>query len=156
MKIVWDFLYDLVLALWIGGMTVFTFIVTPVVFKSFARDTAGEIVGRLFPSYFLYMLILSFAALVFFLFISFSVSSPRHTFSFILIVSAILINLFVVYRPHPEARNLKQEIRSFEPVPADSPLRKEFARLHAISATLNLIVLADGVVLLVIGTGLKR
>lgn len=153
---VWGFLYNLVLALWIGGMTVFTFIVTPMIFKSFGRDTAGEIVGRLFPPYFLYILILSFAALVFSLFISFSVSSPRHKFSFILVVAAILINLFVAYRLHPEARNLKQEIRSFETVPEDSPLRKEFARLHAISAALNLIVLADGVVLLLVGTGLKR
>lgn len=39
---------------------------------------------------------------------------------------------------------------------ADSPLRKEFARLHAMSAALNLIVLADGVALLLIGTGLRN
>jgi uncharacterized membrane protein len=59
---VWSFLYNLVLSLWIGGMSVFTFIVTPAIFKSFGRDMAGEIVGKLFPGYFLSVLILSFAA----------------------------------------------------------------------------------------------
>jgi uncharacterized membrane protein len=62
MKMAWSFLYNLVLSLWIGGMSVFTFIVTPAIFKSFGRDMAGEIVGKLFPGYFLSVLILSFAA----------------------------------------------------------------------------------------------
>ena len=42
-------LYDLVLALWTGGIFLFTFIITPVIFKSYGRDMAGEIVGKLFP-----------------------------------------------------------------------------------------------------------
>ena len=41
--------YTLTLALWTGGMVLFTFIVTPAIFRSFGRDQAGEIVGYLFP-----------------------------------------------------------------------------------------------------------
>ena len=52
MKLSWFSFYNIVLALWVGGMALFTFIVTPVIFKSYPRDQAGEIVGRLFPGLF--------------------------------------------------------------------------------------------------------
>ncbi len=42
------------LSLWVGGMSLFTFILTPVIFRSYPRDAAGEVVGKLFPSYFLF------------------------------------------------------------------------------------------------------
>ena len=44
--------YRLALALWAGGMSVFTFVVTPVIFRTQTRDDAGKIVGALFPVYF--------------------------------------------------------------------------------------------------------
>jgi hypothetical protein len=46
-------LYTLLLSLWTGGIAIFTFIVTPAIFRSYGRDQAGEIVGRLFPGDFL-------------------------------------------------------------------------------------------------------
>jgi hypothetical protein len=46
------FIYNLVLSLWVGGNALFTFLVTPVIFKMYGRDEAGKIVGNLFPSYF--------------------------------------------------------------------------------------------------------
>ena len=75
MKISWFSFYNLALALWVGGIITFTFIVTPAIFKSFGRDMAGEIVGKLFPGYFLYNLVL--AALAFILF--FTVAEQNHT-----------------------------------------------------------------------------
>ena len=33
-------LYRLALALWVGGISLFTFVVTPVIFKSRGRDAA--------------------------------------------------------------------------------------------------------------------
>jgi hypothetical protein len=47
----------------------------------------------------------------------------------------------------PKAAALKKEIPSFVTTPRDHPLRKEFARLHGISAAANLAVFAGGVVL---------
>ena len=38
--------YLITLALWTGGAALFTFIVTPAIFRSYARDQAGEIVDR--------------------------------------------------------------------------------------------------------------
>jgi hypothetical protein len=57
---------------------------------------------------------------------------------------------------HPELKAIKKEIHSFETVSDDDPLRKKFGRLHGVSAALNLLLLADGITLLLIGTMIKR
>lgn len=155
MSAVVQFLYNLVLALWVGGISIFTFIVTPVIFRSFGRDMAGEIVGKLFPGYFLYTLLLSVLALILFLASRSSLWKSGHTWSLLLIALAIIINLFVSFKLHPEIKKIKQEITSFEAA-QDSPLRKRFRQLHGVSATLNLILLADSITLLVISSVLKK
>lgn len=155
MSTVIPFLFNLVLALWVGGISIFTFIVTPVIFRSFGRDMAGEVVGKLFPAYFLYTLILSVLALILFLASRLSLGKSALTWSILLLALAITINIFVSFKLHPEIKKIKQEIHSFEAV-QDSPLRKRFGQLHGVSATLNLVLLADGVALLIISTVLKK
>ncbi|HSB51377.1 MAG TPA: DUF4149 domain-containing protein, partial [Dissulfurispiraceae bacterium] len=111
--------YQIVLALWIGGVAVFTFIVTPAVFKFFARDVAGQIVGTLFPGYFLYNLVLSILALPLLL-VSGMLEKSAQKWSVVLIIAAILINVSVTFVLHPEIRRVKEEIGSFEKVSSDS------------------------------------
>ena len=150
------YLYYVLLSLWTGGIALFTFIITPVIFKSYSRDLAGEIVGQLFPGYFLYNLVLSILAFILFLLTGTEMVQQRFRVSLFCLVIAVLINLFVYFRLHPEIRIIKKEIHSFEAVSSDDPLRKKFRRLHALSATLNLLLLADGVSLLLTGTVKKR
>ena len=156
MKPTWDSLYTLFLSLWVGGMSLFTFIVTPVIFRSFARDLAGRIVGELLPGYFLYNLILAAAALALF----FMTAAVRTAFasrlSLVLLSAALIINVFIVFKLHPEAVKVKQEVTSFEREPPDSPARKKFARLHGVSAALNLVLLVDGIILLIAGPLVKK
>ena len=149
-------LYTLTLALWTGGMAMFTFIVTPVIFRSFGRDQAGEIVGRLFPGYFLSTLVLSGLALVLFFLISADQAARAYRATLILLVAALLANTYITYKLHPDAVKVKQQVASFEREAPDSPLRREFRRLHAISAVLNLLVLADGAALLVLSRNLGK
>jgi uncharacterized membrane protein len=156
MRIPWSFLYNLALALWIGGMAIFTFIITPVIFSSYGRDTAGEIVGRLFPFYFPYNLALSIAALALLLVFRADRAKLPYKLSLALVAMAVVINVFVNFKLHPEARKVKQEIHSFEAAPPESPLRRRFARLHGVSMALNLLLLADGVVLLLMSSSLRK
>jgi hypothetical protein len=156
MNNVWNFCYNLVLSLWIGGISIFTFIITPVVFRAFERDMAGKIVGKLFPGYFLYNLALSVLALVFLIAIRPFLAGKGLKLSLVLVICAIIINLFVAFKLHPDIQRVKQEIHSFEVPADDSPLRKKFGRLHAVSAALNLLLLADGVTLLVINSVVKK
>jgi len=149
-------LYNLVLSLWIGGISIFTFIITPVIFKSFGRDMAGKIVGKLFPGYFMYNLALSVIALILFLVIRSAIAHPGHKWSMILIVMAIVINIFVTFKLHPDVKEVKKEIHSLENLAGDAPVRKKFGKLHAASASLNLLLLADGVALLIMSSVFKK
>lgn len=156
MKISWFTLYNFVLALWVGGIAAFTFIITPVIFRSFGRDLAGKIVGELFPGYFLYNLVLAVLALVLFFVVAEDSSKTAYRFSLFLLTAALIINVFIVFKMHPDTVKVKQAITSFERESPDSLMRKRFAKLHAASAFLNLLLLADGVTLLAIAPLLKR
>jgi uncharacterized membrane protein len=156
MRLNWFSLYDLILSFWVGGMAIFTFIVTPTIFKSFGRDEAGVIVGKLFPGYFTYVLVLSVLAFIVFFVVTGSKLNSISRLPFFLLIAALVINIYVSLKLYPDAVKLKQEITSFERESPDSPARKRFTRLHAVSAVLNLAVLADGVILLLLEPALKK
>lgn len=149
-------LYSLILALWVGGIVIFTFLVTPVIFQSLGRDTAGEIVGRLFPYYFTYNLVLSVAALAISLLFMGIKGKTRGKITIILLSIAVLINLFITFRLHPEMISVKQQIRTFETQLDDSPARKEFRKLHAVSAIFNILLLVDGTALTILNSISKK
>ncbi len=149
-------IYNLVLSLWIGGMTLFTFIITPAIFKSFSRDMAGTIVGKMFPGYLWFNLILSVIALILILFAGLSFAKSGYKLSLVLIALALIINMYVTFRLHPDVKQVKKEIHSFEEQADNSHIRKRFGKLHAISASLNLLLLADGMALLIISTALRK
>jgi hypothetical protein len=156
MKVNWFSLYNLVLALWVGGISIFTFIVTPVIFKSYGRDQAGEIVGKLFPGYFTYTLVLTALALILFFLAARDTGLAAYRPSLALIAAALAITLFVALWVHPTTVAVKKTVASFERESPDSPARKQFRRLHVLSASLNLLLFIDGVVLLLVAHGLKK
>jgi uncharacterized membrane protein len=146
------FFYLLLLGIWIGGIFIFTFVVTPVIFKSFDRDMAGSIVGRLFPGYFFFTLVAVALAAALLFFAWSARTGPAFNVSWGLAVLALAIALYTNFSLHPRMQKLKQDIPSFEAVSADHPYRREFRKLHAQSAVLNLILLADGVTLFALAT----
>ena len=156
MKLSWFSFYSLVLSLWVGGMAIFTFIVTPVIFRSYPRDQASEIVGRLFPGYFLYNLVLAALVLVLFFIVANDQSKLAYRLSLVCAVTALIINLFIVFKLHPDAVRIKQQVTSFERESPDSPARKQFRRLHGVSAVLNLALLAEGIALLLAGPLVRK
>jgi uncharacterized membrane protein len=147
--------YNLMLALWVGGIFIYTFLITPIIFKSFERDTASAIVDKLFPFYFPYSFVIIILTFGFF-FISGSKRKARHKLVIALLISAVLISMFINFGLYPEIKKTKREIASFEKTPVDSPARKRFKTLHGISMTLNLVLLADGAALIVIGSIRKK
>jgi hypothetical protein len=156
MQLLWISLYNLTLALWVGGITVFTFLITPVIFRSFSRDQAGEIVGKLFPGYFLYNLVVAALTLILFFLVAVDQTSTAARLSLFLATIALFINAYVVFKLHPDTVRVKQQIKSFESESPDSLERRQFNRLHAVSASLNLLLLAEGIVLLLMSPALKK
>ena len=144
-------LYRVMLALWVGGIFLYTFLVTPLIFRSFGRDSASAIVDRLFPFYFPYLLIVAVLALGFFLLSGLREYAGRKLTVALLLIG-ILIGAVVNFGLYPEIKKTKQEIASFEKSSADLPARKRFNILHGISMTLNVVLLGDGIALIVIGS----
>lgn len=144
------YIYSIVLALWVGGMTIFTFIVTPAIFRSFDRDMAGRVVGALFDGYFYYNLALTAAALLLVFFVWPDRAGPGFRPSLVLAVLAVAAACIVAFWIYPQAVEVKRQVASFVSTPKDDPLRVRFTRLHAMSAVMNLLLLIDGFALLVI------
>ena len=141
------FLYRLAIAFWIGGASLFTFVLTPIIFKSFNRDMAGENVSALFSGYFKWGLICGLIAF-FTIFMPSNVNHKAVTAVIIAVMVAITsIQSFVL---EPKAAALKKEIPSFETTSKDDLLRIQFRKLHGILAVSNLAVICGGVALIVL------
>lgn len=147
MKSILSYGYVLTLALWVGCIFAVTFVVTPVIFKTFGRDMAGQIVGSIFTVYFPFNLLASIAALILFLLLGPDWGQMRDKFAVGLIALAIVLNLYVFFGLYPQINQIKSTVASFESADM-SPQRLAFKRLHAVSAVINLTLLADGAVLL--------
>ncbi len=141
-----DMLYRLAVSLWAGGNAIFTLMLTPILFKTESRDIAGRIVGNLFPGYFRWGLACGVIALVC------RVASKGIGFKLPVILLLVMLTLtcFQAFYVEPRAANLKRQIGSFERTSKEDPLRKEFGKLHGVSAVCNLTVLAGGVLLVLL------
>lgn len=142
-RVIWFVLFNITLALWTGGIGIFTFLATPAIFRSFPRDTASGIVDKLFPLYFPYNLIISALSLVF------SMAAGEGAISIALVCLAVLVNLFIVFMLYPSIKKTKLQIASFEATDPNIPARRRFRRMHAVSAFLNLLLFALGLALVV-------
>jgi uncharacterized protein DUF4149 len=141
-----DMLYRLAISLWAGGNAIFTLMLTPILFKTENRDVAGRIVGNLFPGYFRWGLACGVIALV----CRLASRGLDLKLPVIVLVAMLVVSSFQAFYVEPRAAELKRQIGSFETTGKDHPQRKEFSKLHGVSAICNLTVLAGGVVLVLL------
>jgi Domain of unknown function (DUF4149) len=141
-------IYRLALSLWVGGIGLFTFVVTPVIFRTQGRDVAGKIVGTIFPLYFRYCMVLAGTALLARIFAGEAFHGARQWLGAVLIISALLLTGYQAYGLTPRMERVKQSVPSFETTPPEDSARQEFRRLHGISMVVNLVVLLEGAVLI--------
>jgi len=139
-------LFRLAMAFWVGGAALFTFILTPILFKTQPRDLAARIVGALFPGYFRWGLACGVVAVV-----CLCLARGRY---FLPMLAALLLMLgltsYQAFSLEPQAAVLKERIVSFETTAKEDPLRREFARLHGISMACNLAVLLGGMAIILL------
>lgn len=139
-------IYRLLIAFWVGGAALFTFILTPTLFKSFDRDMAGNIVGILFPGYFKWGLICGILAIGCLLF----VRGKHWMASSLIIVAMLVVTSLQAFVIEPKAAAIKKEIPSFVSTPKDHLLRQQFKKLHGLSAAGNLGVIGGGIALIIL------
>jgi hypothetical protein len=141
-------IYHLAITCWLGGAALFTFVLTPIIFKAYSRDMAGGIVGVLFPGYFRWGLVCGAVALICLL-----LTKGRRS----LVPGAVLgvmlaITIAQALIIEPKAAELKEKIPSFTTTPPDHPLRVQFRKLHGVSAVANLAVICGGAVLVILSS----
>lgn len=139
-------IYHLAISCWLGGAVLFTFILTPTLFRSCSRDQAGDIVGILFLGYFQWGLACGLIALLCLLL----TYGRQARLSGILLTAMLVITAAQALIIEPRAAELKRQIPSFETTPADHPLRAQFRKLHGISAAANLAVIGGGTILVIL------
>jgi len=140
--------YRLVLALWVGGVAIYTFLVTPAIFTGFGRDTAAKIVDSMMGAYFTYNLTLALVATAL-LFTQTGLMDTRALrVSIVLGIFSVIVCIFINFKLYPDIMAVKATVTSFETMPKDTGPRAEFGKLHAVSAVLNLSYLVIGMVML--------
>lgn len=141
-----EMLYRLTVSLWAGGNAIFTLMLTPILFKTESRDTAARIVGTMFPGYFRWGLVCGVIALV----CRLTGRGLNPVLPVIVLAIMLAVTSFQAFYLEPRAAELKKQIGSFESTGKEHPLRKQFSKLHAVSAVCNLTVLAGGVLVVVL------
>ena len=147
MRAVLTQVYNLALALWVGGGVLYTFVLTPVIFAAYPRNTAGEIVGTMMPHYFRFQIAAVAAAALALVAFRRLWPARRRVLCLALAIGALLAQTYVQVLLYPQILAVKSRVASFESDP-DAPERKRFRSLHGVSMMINLLVLVDGALLL--------
>lgn len=141
------FFHFMSLIIWIGTITFFSFFGAPSIFKVLDRDLAGDVVGDIFPKYWMIGYICSPIALGTLLFLQ--KSSTVNTTGRVVILAIMLI---IVYCSGlvvgAKAKSVKAEMRATEDVKKKELIQKHFMKIHGISMMMNLTVFILGVVVI--------
>jgi len=147
MRAIGSFFYTLALALWVGGGALYTFVLTPAIFAAYPRNTAGEIVGTMMPHYFRFQFAAAAVAALVMIALWRAWPGRSRALCLGLVLGALAVQSFVQWRLYPQILEVKSRVASFESAP-EAPERRRFRTLHGVSMLLNLLILADGTLLL--------
>lgn len=130
------FLYVLALAVWLGEVVFFSFVVAPQLFANLPVEQAGMIVGLIFPSYYLVSHLCGAAALACAIVLR-GWSRPGGVLwlaSAVVAGLALIASLYAGFAVQPRASELRPQLHQ-----ADAPpgVKAEFDDLHRLAVELN-------------------
>ncbi len=139
--------YFLAIAVWVGTVVFHSFVVAPTLFRSLPQATAGDVVARIFPTYYL----LGYVCGVITTIVPWLLWNPttgQRPLSWASVVAAVMLLATLIGGTviHPRAAALRPRLAN---AAVDSPERIQFRQLHTAAVTANLLVLAGGLVLVV-------
>ena len=144
------FLMMLSLAIWVGGIVFFAFVLAPTVFSVLpTRNLAGMVVGRSLARLHWIGLFSGIAYLVFSLLLSrlsgsFQAFAPRH----LLVLLMIALVLIAQFGIGAKMNRLRLDMGVIDNVPQDDARRVQFNRLHVWSTRAEGSILILGVAVL--------
>ena len=135
------------LVVWVGGIVFFSFIAAPAIFKALPRETAGDVVGEIFPKYWLIGYICSITALLTLAYMAVN-EKMIPVVKISLLVLMTLITFYSGLAVGSKVRSIKAEIKAIEDTTKKESLRTEFKSLHLKSVILNIALLILGIIFL--------
>ena len=146
-----NFIYLLSLVCWVGSIIFFSFFVAPVVFKTLEREKAGELVGIIFPRYYMIGYVCGVLVLVALLLTGPETAGLKWCAWGIMMLGTVCAGLAV----NPKARILKEKLKD-APETEKPDLEARFKTLHSLSVKLNATVLFAGLWLLWLTAGILK
>jgi len=138
-----QFIHLLSLTLWVGSMVFFSFIAAPAIFKALPRETAGDVVAKIFPKYYQLGCICSVLTLGTLALLP-SAGGAWHMAQMTCLGLMTLVTFYSGFVIGPKVRRFKAEVRASKEEPDHEKKSKQFSRLHGISMALNMLVLLLG------------
>ena len=134
------YIHLLVLVIWFGGMIFFSFIAAPSIFKVLPKESAGDVVGDIFPKYYSIGYISSLILLCTIYWIG------RGHFGLVMVPFILMtimtgLTFYSGLAIGPKARKIKAEIRQTSDAVQKEELTKAFKKIHAISMVLNISII---------------
>jgi len=134
------YIHLLTLVVWFGGMIFFSFIAAPSIFSILPKETAGDVVGDIFPKYFFIGYISSLLLLGTLLWLGrgqLKVVIAPLSIIFVMTCLTFYSGLIIGNK----ARSIKQEIRQTFKETKKEDLRKAFKKIHGVSMMFNATVI---------------
>ncbi len=139
-----NFTYILSLVFWVGGIAFFSFIAAPAIFKILEREKAGQVVGVIFPRYYLIGYISALIALFSLLVSTQEFIGSKQILLYIMIVGWFYAGLVI----SPKSKNLKSLKLSASSMEEKELLEVKFKKAHSLAVKLNGTVFLLGLGLL--------
>jgi uncharacterized membrane protein len=133
----------LALIVWLGEVLFLSFVVAPVLFRTFPVPEAGRAVGAIFPIYYQVGAVCGVALLLTALLLR-SAAAGGVSWTVITVVVALMLaaTLYAGLVIQPRAQELRPQLHEISPPPS---AKAEFDRLHRLAVQLNGVVLLGGV-----------
>ena len=138
------FLYLLALALWVGEVVCFSFVVAPALFAVLGAARAGDVVGAIFPRYYALGTTAGAVALAGALVLARRATAAGWwTGTVVVLALGLAATVWAGGVVHPRAQRLRAALHARGEAPADDPA---FRGAHRTAVALNGVALVSGLV----------
>ncbi len=145
MLVVFKFLYLLAIVVWVGMLVFFSFIVAPAIFATLPKSTAGEVVGAIFPRYWLIGYVCGTVSVISLAVIFIAERSSSYVHFIVLFLMTGLV-FYTGLFPARRARDIKARLADTENEHLRVELEREFSRAHRESSIMNMLTIGLGLV----------
>jgi uncharacterized membrane protein len=128
------------LAIWIGAVVFFSFVIAPAAFSALPRETAGAFLATVFPRYYALGIACGIVALTAAMLLRVSLPTRRATIVAAVVALMLVATSLAAFVIQPRAHALREEARAAP----DSDAKRTFDRLHRQAVWLNATVLLLG------------